>query len=58
MKITVDQRRVHALNAKTVGEGPIVYWMSRDQRVQDNWPLLYAQELANEKKQPLLVVFL
>jgi deoxyribodipyrimidine photo-lyase len=27
--------------------GPIVYWMSRDQRVEDNWALLYAQQLAN-----------
>lgn len=23
----------------------IVYWMSRDQRVEDNWGLLYAQAL-------------
>jgi deoxyribodipyrimidine photo-lyase len=31
--------------------------MSRDQRVSDNWALLYAQELALEMRQPLLVVF-
>jgi transcription elongation GreA/GreB family factor len=31
--------------------------MSRDQRVQDNWALLYARELASEKKLPLTVVF-
>lgn len=35
----------------------MVYWMSRDQRAQDNWALLYAQKLALEKKQPLVVVF-
>jgi len=38
-------------------EGPIVYWMSRDQRVNDNWALLYAQELAFQCKKPLLVLF-
>jgi hypothetical protein len=26
--------------------GCVVYWMSRDQRVQDNWALLYAQQEA------------
>jgi deoxyribodipyrimidine photo-lyase len=31
--------------------------MSRDQRVNDNWALLFAQELALEKKLPLTVVF-
>ncbi|MBA4416567.1 MAG: deoxyribodipyrimidine photolyase [Syntrophus sp. (in: bacteria)] len=37
--------------------GPVVYWMSRDQRVDDNWALLYAQEAALERKAPLIVVF-
>lgn len=31
--------------------------MSRDQRVNDNWALIYAQELALKKKAPLFVVF-
>jgi deoxyribodipyrimidine photo-lyase len=31
--------------------------MSRDQRVSDNWALLYAQELALSKKEPLVTVF-
>ncbi len=39
------------------GNGPIVYWMSRDQRVNDNWAMLYAIELANKEKKPLVVVF-
>ena len=37
--------------------GTVIYWMSRDQRVHDNWALIYAQKLAIEKKKPLLVVF-
>ncbi|KAM8953084.1 deoxyribodipyrimidine photo-lyase-like [Pelodytes ibericus] len=35
----------------------IVYWMSRDQRVQDNWAFLYAQRLALKQKLPLHVTF-
>jgi deoxyribodipyrimidine photo-lyase len=37
--------------------GGILYWMSRDQRVQDNWALLYAQRLALKLKRPLHVCF-
>lgn len=53
----VDQRRVRKLNDRAAGGGPVVYWMSRDQRVQDNWALLYAQERAFERGVPLLVIF-
>ena len=53
----VDERRVRLLNKKKEGDGPILYWMSRDQRVADNWALLHAQQRAKEKKQPLAVVF-
>ncbi|MRR56106.1 MAG: deoxyribodipyrimidine photo-lyase [Deltaproteobacteria bacterium] len=37
--------------------GAVVYWMSRDQRVADNWALLHAQDLALERQAPLVVVF-
>ncbi len=37
--------------------GPVVYWMSRDQRVNDNWALLFAQEQAMRLKTPLIVIF-
>ena len=37
--------------------GPIVYWMSRDQRVQDNWALLYCQKKALQYKVPMIVTF-
>ncbi len=55
--MAVDTRRVRALNEKPTGSGPVLYWMSRDQRTQDNWALLYAQEKALERKVPLIVVF-
>ncbi len=53
----VDQRRVYRLNETEVGSGPIVYWMSREQRVDDNWGLLFAEELAVENKRELVVAF-
>ncbi|MEI7724407.1 MAG: deoxyribodipyrimidine photo-lyase [Bacteroidota bacterium] len=52
-----DLRRIHILKAAEPLPGPVVYWMQRDQRVVDNWALLYAQEQALIMKQPLLVVF-
>ncbi len=57
MNTAVDQSRVEKLNREPVTEGPVIYWMSRDQRVQDNWALLYAQEMALERRQPLVVIF-
>jgi deoxyribodipyrimidine photo-lyase len=53
----VNSARVRPLNEASPGPGPVIYWMSRDQRVRDNWALLYAQELALSLKQPLGVVF-
>ena len=42
---------------KSENSGCVVYWMSRDQRVRDNWALLYAQERACEVRKPLVVIF-
>ncbi|KAJ8932189.1 hypothetical protein NQ314_014852 [Rhamnusium bicolor] len=36
----------------------ILYWMSRDCRVQDNWALLFAQRLAVKQKLPLYICFI
>ena len=35
----------------------VVYWMSRDQRVCDNWALLRAQQVAEARNQTLVVAF-
>lgn len=53
----MHSNRVRTLNAKEYTTGPIVYWMSRDQRAFDNWALIYAQELAKQKKTSVAVVF-
>ncbi|XP_043926648.1 deoxyribodipyrimidine photo-lyase-like [Protopterus annectens] len=55
-----NKQRVHLISEnddlKNGAQG-IIYWMSRDQRVQDNWALLYAQRLALKQKWPLHVCF-
>lgn len=53
----VDERRVRVRNQEPIGDGPVVYWMQRDQRVQDNWALTYAAQVARERQVPLVVVF-
>ena len=50
----VDRRRVRLVREGAPGSGPVVYWMSRDQRAQDNWALLYAQEIALEPFQTVI----
>ena len=53
----INSKRVRLLQKGNETNGPIVYWISRDQRVHDNWALLFAQKLALEKKKPLAVIF-
>ena len=53
----MDLRRVRNLNRMEARQGAVVYWMSRDQRVRDNWALLFAQETALNARAPLAVVF-
>ncbi|KAG5187561.1 DNA photolyase, FAD-binding/Cryptochrome [Tribonema minus] len=57
-----DDRRVRCLTAEVVSQprasgGCVVYWMSRDQRAEDNWAMLYARHLAQEASVPLVVAF-
>ena len=53
----INEKRIRLLQKGNETDGPVVYWMSRDQRVNDNWALLFAQKLAFEKKRSLVVVF-
>lgn len=50
-------QRVKVLKKGVLSLGSTVYWMSRDQRVQDNWALILASVLAQESRSPLAVVF-
>ncbi|MFZ5941068.1 MAG: deoxyribodipyrimidine photo-lyase [Bacteroidota bacterium] len=54
----IHNGRVHELtpNRKQV-PGPVIYWMSRDQRADDNWAFLYALERAVSSGEALYVLF-
>lgn len=53
----INEKRIRLLQNGVETSGAVVYWMSRDQRVHDNWALLFAQKLALEKQKPLTVLF-
>ncbi len=52
-----DSRRIRVLREAPAGKGPVVYWMSRDQRAGDNWALLHAQDVAIGRRAPLVAAF-
>mgnify|MGYP002133874723 CR=1 FL=1 len=49
--------RCRMLKDGKLKDGPVLYWMQRSQRIQDNWSLLYAQEFAKKHNQPLVIIF-
>ncbi len=53
----IDPRRIRLLNENRDGKGTVIYWMSRDQRVRQNWALLFARRKAELLQQPLVVLF-
>jgi deoxyribodipyrimidine photo-lyase len=53
----INEKRIRLLQKGDETNGPIVYWMSRDQRIYDNWALVYSQKLAIEKNKPIAVIF-
>ena len=52
----IHPQRINELS-QNPGKQNVIYWMSRDQRVKDNWGLLYARQLAEENQTELAVVF-
>lgn len=53
----VNLKRVRRLKKGRETEGHVLYWMSRDQRVYDNWALNYAIEAAENEDQSVIVAF-
>ncbi len=53
----LNSKRARLLKKGISGNGPVLYWMSRDQRVQDNWALIFADAYAKSVNKPVMVVF-
>ncbi len=53
----MNKKRIKILKESDAQKGPVIYWMQREQRVNDNWALIYAYEKALENNEPLIVVF-
>ncbi len=53
----VDPRRIRAARSGAAGSGPVVWWPSRDLRVEDNWALLKALEIAKDRGVPVVATY-
>ncbi len=53
----MNPKRIRIIKSLPEKKGPVIYWMSRDQRVRDNWALLFAQQKAVEINEELVVIF-
>ncbi|MDP4202079.1 MAG: deoxyribodipyrimidine photo-lyase [Bacteroidota bacterium] len=53
----MNDLRIKIHKPETQSGGTIIYRMSRDQRVSDNWALLFARQLAESTGRSLAVVF-
>ncbi len=53
----MQPERIYQLNHETYSGGSLVYWMSREQRVRDNWALVRARQLASQFNATVKVVF-
>jgi deoxyribodipyrimidine photo-lyase len=57
METNINPNRVLLLQEGEGRMGPVVYWMQRDQRINDNWGIIYAQQTALNSGSPLVIVF-
>jgi deoxyribodipyrimidine photo-lyase len=56
----INKKRIRKLNKiefQKFEKGSVLYWMDREMRINDNWALLTAIEIANTNNQNLVVVY-
>lgn len=53
-----DESRIRTSSAEHPPKGAVVYLMERDLRIQDNWAMVHAQDLAINHKSPILILCL
>lgn len=51
-----DSKRVHTLNNNVIKDGDVVYIMSRELRLDDNWTFIFAYNLAKQHNNQLKVI--
>lgn len=51
-----DSKRVHTLNNIGIINGDVIYIMSRELRLEDNWALIFANNLAKSQNSSLKIV--
>ncbi|MDC7125262.1 MAG: deoxyribodipyrimidine photo-lyase [Spirochaetales bacterium] len=53
-----SSERLYSLNrSKVVSGRAVIYWMSREQRIDDNWAFIHSVELAASQGVPVEIVF-
>jgi deoxyribodipyrimidine photo-lyase len=56
----INKKRIRKLNKFEFvpqEKGNVLYWMDREMRLNDNWALLTAQEIAKTNNQNLVVIY-
>ena len=53
----VDSGRIRTIKKGSFSGDCVLYWMIRDKRVDDNWALITAQDIALKNGVPLIVCF-
>lgn len=56
--VKVNPNRIFKLNNNNIKSGDIIYLMSREYRLEDNWAALFAKDLAAEFNKKLKIVIL
>lgn len=55
--MNIQIERVQKRNEDEYGSGPVLYWMNRDMRLQDNWALIHAQDIALKNNTELIICY-
>ena len=54
----MNKSRIRKLNEQSISQdGPVIYWMDRERRIQDNWALIAAYKTALENNQRLIIYY-
>lgn len=55
--MSINPQRIKTVKSVARKSGPVIYWMSRDQRIHDNWGLIHAIYIADKMNKELRIVF-